>query len=134
MNAPQAHAAALPLMLTELRVPIIRTQWETVAQIANREGWRAERSLSTVLEMEIAERELRRIERHRAESQLPDGKHTSNFDFAAVPSVSKALVMAMIDDDAWLDQGGNLLVFGPPGVGKTHVIASIGHALIVSVR
>jgi DNA replication protein DnaC len=130
MNAPLAHAAALPMMLTELRLPTIRAQWEAVAQTANREGWPAERFLSTVLEMEMAEREIRRMERHRAESQLPPGKLTSNFDFAVVPSVSKALVMALIDGDAWLEQGGNLLVFGPPGVGKTHLIASIGHALI----
>jgi DNA replication protein DnaC len=130
MNAPLAHAAALPMMLTELRLPTIRTQWETVAQTANREGWPAERFLSTVLEMELAEREIRRIERHRNESQLPPGKLCSNFDFAAVPSVSKALVMALTESDAWLDQGANLLVFGPPGVGKTHLIASVGHALI----
>jgi DNA replication protein DnaC len=37
--------------------------------------------------------------------------------------------MAMIEGDAWLGQGANLLLFGPPGVGKTHLIASIGHAL-----
>jgi DNA replication protein DnaC len=101
-----------------------------VAQTANREGWPAERFLSTVLEMESAAREIRRIERHRNESQLPPGKLCSNFDFAAVPSVSKALVMALTESDAWLDQGANLLVFGPPGVGKTHLIASVGHALI----
>ena len=130
MNASLAHAAAIPMMLTELRLPTIRAHWETAAQTANREGWPAERFLSTLLEMEMAERELRRIERHRAESQLPAGKLCSNFDFAAVPSMSKALVMAMIDGDAWLDQGANLLVFGPPGVGKTHLIASVGHALI----
>jgi DNA replication protein DnaC len=130
MNAPLAHAAALPMMLTELRLPTIRAQWESVAQSANREGWPAERFLSTVLEMEIAEREIRRIERHRSESQLPPGKLYSNFDFAAVPTVSKALVTALIDTDAWLEQGANLLVFGPPGVGKTHLIASVGHALI----
>src|SRR5208282_1567431 len=104
MNAALAHSAALPMMLTELRLPTIRAQWESVAQTANGEGWPAERFLSTVLEMEIAERELRRIERHRSESQLPPGKLYSNFDFAVVPSVSKALVMAMIEADAWLDQ------------------------------
>jgi DNA replication protein DnaC len=130
MNAPLAHAAALPMMLTELRLPTIRAQWESIAATANREGWPAERFLSTVLEMEMAEREIRRIERHRCESQLPPGKIASNFDFAAVPSLSKAMVMAMIEADAWLEQGANLLVFGPPGVGKTHLIASVGHALI----
>lgn len=130
MNAAIAHAAALPMMLTELRLPTIRAQWESVAQTANHEGWPAERFLSTVLEMEMAEREIRRIERHRNESQLPPGKLYSNFDFATVPSVSKALVTAMIEADAWLEQGANLLVFGPPGVGKTHLIAGVGHALV----
>ena len=130
MNAPLAHAAAVPMMLTELRLPTIRAQWHSVAETANREAWPAERFLSTLLDMEIAEREMRRIERHRSESQLPSGKLCSNFDFAAVPSVSKALVSAMMEADAWLDQGANLLVFGPPGVGKTHLIASVGHALI----
>jgi DNA replication protein DnaC len=130
MNAGLPHAATVPMMLTELRLPTIRAQWETVAQTANREGWPAERCLATLLEMEMAEREIRRTERHRGESQLPPGKLTSNFDFAYVPSVSKALVIAMIEGDAWLDQGANLLVFGPPGVGKTHLIASVGHALI----
>jgi DNA replication protein DnaC len=118
------------MMLTELRLPTIRAQWESVAATANHEGWPAERFLSTMLGMEMAEREIRRIERHRSESLLPPGKLCSNFDFAAVPSVSKALVMAMIDADAWLEQGANLLVFGPPGVGKTHLIACVGHALI----
>ena len=74
MNAPLAHAAALPMMLTELRLPTIRIRWQTVAQTANHEGWPAERFLSTVLEMEIAEREIRRTERHRGESQLPPAK------------------------------------------------------------
>jgi len=130
MNAPMAHAAALPMMLTELRLPTIRTQWEVVAHTANREGWPAERFLSTMLEMEVAEREIRRIERHRSESQLPAGKLFSNFDFTAVPNVSKALLSALIEGDAWLEQGANLLAFGPPGVGKTHLLASVGHALI----
>lgn len=130
MNAPLAHAAALPMMLTELRLPTVRAQWQSVAQTANREGWPAERFLSAMLEMEMAEREIRRIERHRSEAQLPTGKLYSNFDFAAVPTVSKALMTALIEADAWLEQGANLLVFGPPGVGKTHLIAGVGHALV----
>ena len=130
MNAAMAHAAAWPMMLTELRLPTIRAPWETVAQTANGEGWPAERFLSTVLEMEIAEREVRRIERHRTESQLTPGKSCSSFDFAVVPSVSKAQVMALAEADEWLDRGANVLVFGPPGVGKRHLIAGVGHALI----
>ena len=130
MNALLTHGAAVPMMLAELRLPTMRAQWHSVAKTANREARPAERFLSTLLDMEMAEREVRRTERHRVESQLPTGKLCSNFDFAAVPTVSKALVTATIDADAWLEQGGNLLVFGPPGVGKTHLIAAVGHALI----
>jgi len=71
----------------------------------------------------MAERETRRLTRARADSQLPPGKGLEQFDFAAVPAVSKAHVMALAEADSWLAQGHNLLAFGPPGVGKTHLIA-----------
>jgi len=51
-----------------------------------------------------------------------------------VPSVSKAQVMALTEATEWLDRGANVLLFGPPGVGKTHLIAGIGHALIDAGR
>jgi hypothetical protein len=38
--------------------------------------------------------------------------------------------MALAEADSWLAQGHNLLAFGPPGAGKTHLMAGIGHALI----
>jgi DNA replication protein DnaC len=47
-----------------------------------------------------------------------------------VPAVSKAHVMALVEADNWIAQGHNLLAFGPPGTGKTHLLAAIGHALI----
>ena len=83
-----------------------------------------------LLEHEMSEREARRLARARADSHLPPDKSLESFDFAAVPAVSKAHVMALAEADAWVGQGHNLLAFGPPGVGKTHVIAGIGHALI----
>ncbi|MBW4986165.1 ATP-binding protein, partial [Mameliella sp. CS4] len=72
----------------------------------------------------------RRIERHLAEARLPPGKTLDGFDFAAVPMLSKAQVMAVAAGDAWLAQGANLLLFGPPGGGKSHLAAAIGLALV----
>src|SRR5690606_25339545 len=104
--------------------------WSDLAAQSNNEGWPAERFLGALLEHEIAEREMRRLVRARNESQLPSGKSLATFDFGAVPTVSKAQAMALAEGDSWLSQGHNLLAFGPPGVGKTHLIAAIGHALV----
>jgi DNA replication protein DnaC len=130
MSTPTADAARLPLMLTDLRLPTIKRLWADIAAQSDREAWRAERLLSVLFEHEMAEREARRLARHRAESSLPPDKSLDSFDFAAVPTVSRPHVAALIEGDAWLEQGANLLLFGPPGVGKTHLIAAIGHGLI----
>ena len=61
---------------------------------------------------------------------MPAGKTLDCFDFAAVASVSKARVAALAEGDSWLDRGTNILLFGPPGVGKSHLAAALGHAMI----
>lgn len=90
----------------------------------------AERFLAAVMEHELSERETRRLERHRLESQLLPGKLLSSFDFTTVPTVSKAHVTALVEGDGWIEQGANLLLFGPPGVGKSHRVYAIGNGLI----
>src|SRR5690606_32316342 len=50
--------------------------------------------------------------------------------FEAVPMISKAQVMALAAGDRWLEEGANLILFGPPGVGKSHLAAAIGLALV----
>ena len=70
---------------------------------------------------------------HRAasgRSTLLPGKTLDSFDFDAVPMISKAQVMALCAGDAWLEKGANLLLFGPPGGGKSHLASAIGLALI----
>ncbi len=87
-----------------------------------------------LLEHELSERETRRMDRHRAESGLSPDKRLSSFEFAAVPSVSKAQVMALAEGHEWLDRGANVLLFGPTGVGKSHLVCGLGHALIEAGR
>ena len=127
-----ADLARLAVMLGELRLPTIKAVWPSFAEKADTEGWPAARFLSALAEHELAERDRRRIERHLAEARLPPGKTLDTFDFEAVPSVSKAQVMAIAAGDAWLGTGANLLLFGPPSGGKSHLAAAIGLALIES--
>jgi DNA replication protein DnaC len=104
--------------------------WPKLAEQADKEGWPAARFLAALAELEIADRGRRRIERHLAEARLPVGKTLDAFDFAAVPMISKAQVMALAPGDGWIQQGSNILLFGPPGAGKSHLAAAIGLALI----
>lgn len=126
----KADAAKLPVMLTGLRLPTIARLWQELAARADREGWGAARYLATLCEHEIQERHTRRIARHLAEAALPTGKTLQTFEFASVPSLRKAHVLALAGGAAWLDQGANILLFGPSGTGKSHLAAAIGTALV----
>ena len=123
-------AARVELLLAELRLPAVKLVWADLAAQADKEGWPAARFLAALAEHEIAERGRRRIERHLAEARLPPGKTLDTFDFEAVPVVSKAQIMALAAGDAWLGMGANLILFGPPGGGKSHLAAALGFALV----
>ena len=127
-------SARLGMMLTDLRLPTIKRLAGDLCAQSDTEGWPAHRLLEALLEHEINEREARRIERHRSESGLGPDKRLSSFDFTAVPSVSKAQVMALTEATEWIDRGANVLLFGPPGVGKSHLVSALGHALIDAGR
>ena len=131
MNATvKIDAARVELLLSELRLPGIKLIWAALAETADKEGWPAARFLAALAEQEMVERSRRRFERHLEEARLPPGKTLDAFDFDAVPMISKAQVQALAAGDAWLEKGANLLCFGPPGGGKSHLAAALGMALI----
>jgi DNA replication protein DnaC len=128
--ATSVDAARVELLLSDLRLPAIKTIWPAIAEQADKEGWPAARFLATLAEHEMVERGRRRFERHLEEARLPPGKTVDSFDFEAVPMVSKAQVMALAAGDAWIEKGANLLLFGGPGGGKSHLAAALGLALV----
>lgn len=129
-GAMKADAERLMLMLNELRLPATRAMWSTFAERADTEGWPAARFLSTLIEHEIAGREQRRLARYLHEAHLLAGKSLENFDFSAVPMLSKAQFTALAEGDVWLGNGDNVLLFGPPGTGKSHLASALGLALV----
>jgi DNA replication protein DnaC len=131
MNAPNTiDIARVELLLGELRLPGVKLMWQKLAAQSDKEGWPAARFLAALAELEVADRVRRRTERHMAEAKLPPGKTIAAFDFEHVPMVSKAQVMALAAGDAWLEKGANVLLFGPPGGGKSHLAAALGRALV----
>ena len=129
------QTATLPLLLKQLRLSSIARHWQAFLGKAERNGWDSAQYLSALCEQELADRYSRRTARYSKESHLPVGKSLASFDFAQVPGLAREQLVALAGSSDWTRQARNVLLFGPSGVGKTHLAAAIGHGLTTqSVR
>jgi DNA replication protein DnaC len=120
---------ALLVLLRALKLPAFTRHAEEIAIKATREGWTFSHYLQHLAELEVEARRSRRVERALHESDLPAEKTLATLDRARLSSkVTKLL--ASLCDGGFVERGENLLVFGLPGRGKSHVVAAIGHELI----
>ena len=122
--------ATLPILLKELKLSIFYKLWTETAQAASEEGWSYEKYLAILSEQEVHERYRKRITRHLKMSGLRRDKVLSGFDFSANKTINKQKINALAKSTAWVTDGNNLLIFGPSGVGKSHLAMAIGHGLI----
>ncbi|MBS1124447.1 MAG: ATPase [Deltaproteobacteria bacterium] len=131
MTKPLAASplAGLVILLRALKLPTIAQHAEEIAQLAEREGWTFVRYLHHLVELEVHERRRRRIERNLRSSELPSDKTLATLVRSRVPTkVAKQL--PALCEGAFVERGDNLLAFGLPGRGKTHLVCAIGHELI----
>lgn len=100
-----------------------------MAEHAAREGLSQEAYVHTLATQEASDRAARRVERLIVDSKLPRGKRLATFDGARLPpNVRTAL--ATLREGTFLDQATNVLVFGNPGTGKTHLVCGLGLELV----
>lgn len=123
-------AQTLPLLLRQLRLPTMAACWPQLETRARAENWSLPQTLAALCEHELAERERRRLARHLKEARLPVGKTLESFEFDAIAAEQRRQLSALAGDTQWVDQAHNLLLFGPSGVGKSHVAAGLGHTLV----
>ena len=97
-----SDAAILASLLTELRLPSIARNWQRIADTADRDGWPAQKTIATLMEIEVAERTSRRIQRHRDQSEAPAGKTFASFDFVAAPGVRKQQLLSLGAGGDWI--------------------------------
>lgn len=119
--------------LKELHLPTIRESFEDIAHKAQQESLSYERYLLELTERECEARRQRRIERLLRESRLPLEKNIDSFDMERLSKKVQQQV-TMLLDGAFLDRKENVLAFGNPGTGKTHILCAIGQELINSGR
>lgn len=115
--------------LTELHLPGIRGYFEELIHIATKNSYSYESFLLGLLERERDERYNNRVSRLLKESKLPLEKKLDNFDMNRLPLKVQRQVKALLDG-SFLDRKENILAFGNPGSGKTHLLCAIGQELI----
>ncbi len=78
----------------------------------------------------MSSRRQKRIARHIKDSKLPAGKTLDRFDFKTAKSINAAQIQALAENNSWVKQANNLVIFGPSGVGKTHLACAIAYRMI----
>lgn len=125
----QNTSMSLDMMLRQLRLPSFVALHAEVAQKAEEQGWTLDRYLQHLAEVELADRGQRRIERLLKRSGLPPEKTLDTLELDRLPAKIRRQVPTLCDG-AFLARAENVLCFGLPGRGKTHLVCAIGHELV----
>jgi DNA replication protein DnaC len=125
--------ASLGMLLRALKLPGFAAHHEETARNAERDGWTFEAFLHHLVEVEVNERKERKILRLRRDSELPSEKTLATLDADRLPPKVKRQLPALCEG-GFVERAENLLAFGLPGRGKTHLVCAIGHELVRSGR
>jgi DNA replication protein DnaC len=119
--------------LKELHLPAFRRSYEELARQAQQEGLSFEQYLLGLVERECQERRHKRIERLLRQSRLPLEKSWPALELKRFPA--KVLQQARtLLEGSFVDRRENVLVFGVPGSGKTHLLCAVGQELVRAGR
>ena len=113
--------------LKQLKLPTVLREYDKVARECAREGVDHPRYLLRLIELELIDRERRTIERRIRAARFPAVKGLDTFDFAAIPSLNKMLVLELARGEFILRRE-NVIALGNSGTGKTHVALALGLA------
>ena len=113
--------------LKQLRLPTMLREYRKIAEQCAREDVDCQRFLLRLVELEVVEREQRSTERRIKAAKFPVLKSLETFDFLAMPSLNKALVLELARCE-YISRKENVLALGNSGTGKTHVGLALGLA------
>ena len=119
--------------LKALRLPAVRDCYQDMADTARMESHSYEQYLKEVLEREREERRRKRIERLLRISKLPLEKSLDSFDRKRLPSKVDGQLSVLLEG-SFLERKENILAFGNPGSGKTHLLCAIGQEMVYQGR
>jgi DNA replication protein DnaC len=119
----------LTQVLRQLRLPAFVENYGPHAVLAANEGISYEKYLLSLSQLELAQRRNRKVQRLLRDSHLPLEKTFSNFDRSRLPLPVARRLEVLLEQD-FLTNHENVLLFGNPGSGKTHLLCAVAHELV----
>ena len=137
MNTPSTMTAAtsasiyqqLKGHLTELKLADAADALPRILDQAQAEGWSLTQALEHLLAVEVTATDARRLSGRFRFANLPTGATLTDFDLDAASGIDRNL-LAELGTCRYLETATNVLLIGPPGVGKTHIATGLGHAAV----
>lgn len=125
----ECKQAQLNDYLNDLRLPTARRYYPDSTKRARKDNWEHEEYLLDVVRQESEARKIRRIERRLRQSCLSLEKSLDSFELKRLPNKVRQQLKVILEG-SFLKHNENILVFGNPGSGKTHLVSAIGQELI----
>lgn len=113
--------------LKQLKLPTVLREYDKVARECARDGVDHPRYLLRLIELELIDRERRTVERRIRAARFPAVKSFDTFDFAAIPSLNKPLVLELARCE-YILRRENVIALGNSGTGKSHIALALGLA------
>src|SRR6202795_54661 len=123
----EAPQVLLAHHLKALKLPTFLRGYDKLAQQCAAEGVDHPRYLLRLAELELIERERRTVERRIKEARFPAVKSLDSFDFTAIPSLNKVLVLELARSE-YVARRENVVAVGNSGTGKSHIALGLGLA------
>jgi len=121
---------SIDIILRSLHLPAIKREYKALSKQAESENWSFTQYLKVLIEIEADERAERRTSRLLKRSCLPQGKNMDSLDQKLMPARVRKQIPVLLDG-GFVERGENVLAFGLPGRGKSHLLAAIARELVI---
>lgn len=115
-------------LLRQLRLPHMRRHAPDILATAKAQRWEPAEALRALLAEELAGRQASSISTRRQAAGFPTGKtfHTWDPAVSSIPEPTQRSLATL----EWVSRHENLVVCGPSGTGKSHLLEALGHAAV----
>ena len=110
----------LKAMAKQLRLTLMSEQMETMLKAAEQAKMTGRELIGFMFNQELQRRKIHRTKMGLMSAHFPMDRTIEEFDFSVIPAIDPGRIRDLANLD-WVREGTNILLQGPPGVGKTHL-------------